>query len=227
MRQSSTGRAQACREARSSSPGTEEITVVSIGNGSAAEGIFFETLNAAAVLQVPLVVCVWDDEFAISVPNAYQLAHGSVSEAVAGMAARERSPGLGIHSVRGWDYPALRNTIKAAVAGARSSHAPALVQVTELTQPLGHSTSGSQERYKTGERLAWENEHDCLKAMRRWLQVGLSVEETVLDEIEEAARFEAEAARTAAREARVDALAAEAAAIPIPAGCHGDSPPRA
>ncbi len=170
-----------------------EVVFASIGNGSAAEGIFFESVNAATVLQVPLVICVWDDEFAISVPNALQMAHGSVSRALSGMRASETATGLRISSARGWDYPALRQTMKAATDAARSVHVPALIHVTELTQPLGHSTSGSHERYKASERLVWEAEHDCLRVMRGWLidECGFAV--AVLEEIEESARQEAQA----------------------------------
>ena len=161
----------------------EEVTFASIGNGSAAEGIFFEVLNAAAVLGVPLVASVWDDGYAISVPNALQMAHGSISRALRGM-EWDGSTGIGIYVVPGWDYKALRAAYASAAEEARSNHRPALVHVTDLTQPLGHSTSGSHEKYKSRERLAWESEHDCLVVMRSWLiEFGLA-SESALEELE-------------------------------------------
>jgi pyruvate/2-oxoglutarate/acetoin dehydrogenase E1 component/TPP-dependent pyruvate/acetoin dehydrogenase alpha subunit len=160
-----------------------EVTFASIGNGSAAEGIFFEVLNAAAVLAVPLVVSVWDDGYAISVPNDLAMAHGSVSRALRGM-EWDGTTGIGIYVVPGWDYQALRTAYATAAEQARSDHRPALVHVTDLTQPLGHSTSGSHEKYKSRERLAWEAEFDCLTVMRSWLiEFGLA-SESALDELE-------------------------------------------
>ena len=131
----------------------DEVVFASIGNASAAEGLFWETVNAAAVLQVPMVLSVWDDGYGISVPNELQMAKSSVSAALAGMAAQPGRPGLDIHDVPGWDYRALRGAYAAAAERARRDHAPVLVHVTELTQPQGHSTSGSQQRYKSSDRL--------------------------------------------------------------------------
>jgi pyruvate/2-oxoglutarate/acetoin dehydrogenase E1 component/TPP-dependent pyruvate/acetoin dehydrogenase alpha subunit len=181
------------RTAGSFSRDGDEVVFASIGNGSAAEGIFFEVLNAAAVLNVPLVASVWDDGYAISVPNDLQLAHGSVSKALAGM-AWNGSTGMNIHTVPGWDYPALRETYAAATRDAREYHRPALVHVTELTQPLGHSTSGSHERYKSRDRLVWEAAHDCVKLMRSWMIESELASDSMLERLEagEAAFVDAE-----------------------------------
>jgi len=161
----------------------DEVVFASIGNGSAAEGIFFEVLNAATVLKVPLVASVWDDGYAISVQNDLQLAHSSVSRAFAGL-AWDGDSGMHIHVVPGWDYAALRTTYAIAAQEARDLHHPALVHVTELTQPFGHSTSGSHERYKSPERLVWEAEHDCLQLMRSWMIEGGFVSELSLEKLE-------------------------------------------
>ena len=162
----------------------DEVCFATIGNASAAEGIFWESVNAAAVLQVPLVLSVWDDGYGISVPNELQMAKSSVSQAVSGMQATEDAPGLDIHAVPGWDYPRLRQTYHAAAERARRDHAPVLVHVTELTQPQGHSTSGSHERYKSKDRLEWELEHDCLARLRTWLLTMGLAERAELEAIE-------------------------------------------
>lgn len=148
----------------------DEVVFGTIGNASCAEGMFFEALNAAGVLQVPLVMSVWDDGYGISVPNDLQVTKGSISQLLAGL-ARDKDGGRGfdIHVVPGWDYTALQRVYAQAAHTARTQHVPALVHVTELTQPQGHSTSGSHERYKSPERLAWEADHDCLTWMRKWM----------------------------------------------------------
>lgn len=146
-----------------------EITAVSIGNGGAAEGLFFEAINAAAVLQVPLLVSVLDDGYAISVPNDLQVAKGSVSAALAGFVGSSESKGIDIDVVAGWNYPELIRTYAQASSSVRKNHRPALVHVSELTQPFGHTTSGSHERYKAPERLEWERNWDALVRMRRWM----------------------------------------------------------
>lgn len=166
------------------SRGGDEVVFASIGNASAAEGIFWESVNAAAVLQVPMVLSVWDDGYGISVPNELQMAKSSVSQALAGMQATEAAPGLDIHMVPGWDYPQLREVYRAAAERARRDHAPVLVHVTELTQPQGHSTSGSHERYKSKDRLEWELEHDCLARLRTWLLTTGLAERAQLEAIE-------------------------------------------
>src|SRR5690242_13167813 len=144
-----------------------EIAFGTIGNASCAEGVFWETVNAATVMQVPMLLSVWDDGYGISVPNEIQVAKGSISALLEGF---RRDPdgkaGLELEVVRGWDYPALVATYQRIAATVREQHVPAVVHVVELTQPHGHSTSGSHERYKSKERLQWEKEHDGLVHFR-------------------------------------------------------------
>ncbi|MGQ9863292.1 MAG: alpha-ketoacid dehydrogenase subunit alpha/beta [Bacteroidia bacterium] len=146
-----------------------EIAWGSIGDASTSEGLFWESLNALAVLQVPAVISVWDDGYGISVPVEYQTVKGSISEAVAGFVRTTDKPGILLYTVRGWDYEELLRVYQQAAQEARMHHTPVLIHVIELTQPQGHSTSGSHERYKSPERLAWEKAHDCLVKMRQWL----------------------------------------------------------
>lgn len=175
-----------------------EIAWGTIGDASTSEGLFWEAINALVVLQAPAIVSVWDDGYGISVPVEYQTAKGSISEALGGMRPEKGKPGLSIYVVKGWDYPALVETYLKAAERVRRLHEPALIHVVELTQPQGHSTSGSHERYKPPERLAWEREYDGLVHFRRWLlQQGLATEGE-LDTIEEEAR---ETARTAQKRA--------------------------
>lgn len=156
----------------------EEVCFVTIGDASTSEGIFWETINAATVLQVPLAVSVWDDGYGISVPKKFQTAKESISQALSGFKSGGDSEGLDIYVVKGWDYPALCEVYEEGIARVRSTHTPALFHVEELTQPQGHSTSGSHERYKTKERLQWEQEHDCIRVMRQWiLDSGIANEE--------------------------------------------------
>jgi pyruvate/2-oxoglutarate/acetoin dehydrogenase E1 component/TPP-dependent pyruvate/acetoin dehydrogenase alpha subunit len=157
----------------------DEIAFGTIGNASCAEGIFWEALNAAGVLQVPMLVSVWDDGYGISVPNELQVAKNSISELIAGF---QRTPdnakGFELRVVHGWDYPALVDTYQGITELVRREHVPALVHVIELTQPFGHSTSGSHERYKSPERLGWEKEHDGLTRMRAWMvSEGIATED--------------------------------------------------
>ena len=160
-----------------------EVTFATIGDAATSEGMFLETVNAAGVLQVPLVFSVWDDGYGISVPKEYHTTKMSISEALAGFQRTEDEPvgvptGLEIFTVKGWDYEALCDTYWTATQVARQEHVPVLVHVEELTQPQGHSTSGSHERYKSRQRLAWERAHDCNKKMREWiLQNGFASEE--------------------------------------------------
>ncbi len=153
------------------SRGGNEIAFGTIGNASCAEGMFWESVNAAAVLKAPLLLSIWDDGYGISVPNEYQVAKGDISELLSGF---QRSPGgeagYDIYTAKGWDYPGLCETYLNAAQIVRREHVPAIIHVQEMTQPQGHSTSGSQERYKTAERLEWEREHDCLARMRRWME---------------------------------------------------------
>ena len=146
-----------------------EVAWGTIGNASTSEGLFFETINAAGVLQVPMVISVWDDEYGISVHARHQTTKESISEIMKGFQRDENNKGYEILTVKGWDYPTLVATYEKAAEIAREEHVPVLIHVTELTQPQGHSTSGSHERYKNSDRLAWETEFDCLAQMKTWL----------------------------------------------------------
>ncbi len=146
-----------------------EICFCTIGDASTSEGHFWETVNAAGVQQVPLAIFVWDDGYGISVPKKFQTTKGSISEALAGMQKGEDSNGIDIYKVKGWDYAGMCEVFEPALQKIRDTHTPALFHVEEITQPQGHSTSGSHERYKTAERLTWEREWDCIKQMREWI----------------------------------------------------------
>jgi len=147
----------------------DEIAWGTIGNASTSEGLFFETINAAGVLQVPMVMNVWDDEYGISVHARHQTTKENISEVLKGFQREEGTNGYEIFRVKGWDYPNLVDTYQRAAVVARKEHCPVLIHVNELTQPQGHSTSGSHERYKSKERLAWEVEFDCMSKMRQWM----------------------------------------------------------
>ena len=167
-----------------------EVCFCTIGDASTSEGHFWETLNAAGVLQVPLAVFVWDDGYGISVPKKYQTTKGSISEALAGLQKNDSSNGIEIYKLKGWDYAGMCEILEHAIQKIRDTHTPALFHVEEITQPQGHSTSGSHERYKNADRLTWEKEWDCLKQMRQWLLENALAEEEELKQIEEdAVRF--------------------------------------
>ena len=146
-----------------------EVAFGTIGDASTSEGLFFETMNAAGVLQVPMVMSVWDDGHGISVPKKYQTTKESISELLAGFEETKEKSGFKIMKVKGWDYPGLCRTYQEAVAYAREHHTPVLVHVEEVTQPQGHSTSGSHERYKSKERLEWETEYDGVIQFKTWI----------------------------------------------------------
>ena len=175
-----------------------EVCFCTIGDASTSEGHFWETINAAGVLQVPLVVFVWDDGYGISVPKKYQTTKGSISEALKGMQKEEGTNGYNIYKVKGWDYAGMCEAFEEGVRLARENHTPALFHVEELTQPQGHSTSGSHERYKSIERLDWEREWDSIKKMGQWI-----VENALADE-EELAAIEQET-KEYVRQAKADA----------------------
>ncbi len=168
-----------------------EVAFGTIGNASCAEGMFWEAVNAIGVLQAPAVIAIWDDEYGISVPNQYQITKGSLSEVLSGFQrVGKKSPGYDIYQVKGWDYPALIRTFVKAAETARKHHVPAIIHVVELTQPQGHSTSGSHERYKTKERLEWEKEMDGIRKFREWIIAeGIATAEE-LDAWEEADKQE-------------------------------------
>jgi pyruvate/2-oxoglutarate/acetoin dehydrogenase E1 component/TPP-dependent pyruvate/acetoin dehydrogenase alpha subunit len=178
-----------------------EIAWGTIGNASTSEGMFFETINAAGVLQVPMVISIWDDGYGISVSNKDQTTKESISEALQGFQRTDNEKGLEIIRVKGWDYLALIEAYEKAATLARTEHVPVMVHVTELTQPLGHSSSGSHERYKSKERLEWEKAYDCNLKMREWiLKEGLA-KEAELIKMEEAALKQVRAAKRASWEA--------------------------
>ncbi|HAH57946.1 MAG TPA: transketolase [Bacteroidales bacterium] len=164
-----------------------EVAFGTIGDASTSEGHFFETINAAGVLQVPMAISVWDDGWGISVPNKYQTTKQSISEALAGFAQTNDKPGYLIYTVKGWDYPELVKTYREGVKRCREEHIPVLFHITELTQPQGHSTSGSHERYKSAERLEWEVDHDGITRMRAWILAENIADEKTLDQIEKEA----------------------------------------
>ncbi|MDB5284013.1 MAG: transketolase, partial [Bacteroidota bacterium] len=145
-----------------------EVSFVSIGDASTSEGLFWETINAAGVLKVPLAVSVWDDGYGISVPKKYQTTKESISEALSGFQTDEEGNGVDIYTCEGWNYPKLVETYKRGIEKVRKTHIPALFHI-DVTQPQGHSTSGSHERYKTTDRLQWEKDFDCLAKMREWI----------------------------------------------------------
>ena len=148
----------------------DEIAFGTIGNASCAEGLFWESINAIGVLQAPVLLSIWDDDYGISVTNEYQHTKANIYELLKGFQRKGRTtPGFELHTVRGWDYPALIKLYQRVASAVRKNHIPAIIHVAELTQPQGHSTSGSHERYKSKERLEWEKEHDCLKKMREWM----------------------------------------------------------
>lgn len=165
-----------------------EIAWGTIGNASTSEGLFFETINAAGVLQVPMVMSVWDDEYGISVHAKYQTTKENISEILKGFQRDDANKGYEIFTVKGWDYPSLVATYEKAAAIAREEHVPVLIHVQELTQPQGHSTSGSHERYKNAERLSWEAQFDCVTQMRNWLIENNLATAEELSEIDTEAR---------------------------------------
>ncbi len=175
-----------------------EIAFGTIGNASTSEGMFFEAINAAGVLQIPMLTAVWDDGYGISVPAEYQTTKGNISKILAGFQRTKNEKGIEILTVRGWDYEGLCATFEKAAAMCREEHVPVLVHVTEMTQPQGHSTSGSHERYKSKERLAWETANDCLRKMREWMLEKEISTVSELDEIEKEAKAFAKSERETA-----------------------------
>ncbi|GMN05090.1 alpha-ketoacid dehydrogenase subunit alpha/beta [Croceitalea sp. MTPC5] len=167
-----------------------EVAWGTIGNASTSEGHFFETLNAAGVLQVPMVISVWDDNYGISVPAEFHTTKSDISEILKGFKRDAENDGYEILKVKGWDYTALIHAYENASDIAREEHVPVLIHVTELTQPQGHSTSGSHERYKSAERLEWERENDCNKRFREWILENNIATEASLKELEKSCKQE-------------------------------------
>lgn len=180
-----------------------EVAFGTIGDASTSEGHFWETINAAGVLQVPLAMSVWDDGWGISVSKDYQTTKGNISAVLAGFRKEEGTNGIRIHNVKAWDYAALNRVYEEAIAQCREEHVPCLIHVEEVTQPQGHSTSGSHERYKSQDLLGWYKEYDCLAKFRQWVlnfrpggEAIASADE--LDAIEKQARTDVRAAQKAA-----------------------------
>jgi 2-oxoisovalerate dehydrogenase E1 component len=198
---------------RSVSPGFsrngEEVCFATIGNAGTSEGVFWESLNAAGVLQIPLVISVWDDGYGISVPNEFQTTKGSISAVLEGFRREQGGTGLDLYTVKGHDYVACCDVYQLAVARARKDHVPSVVHVTEMTQPQGHSTSGSHERYKSKDRLRFEIEFDPIRRMREWIISQELADAATLDELERAARTEVERTREAAWDAYMAPIRAD------------------
>ncbi|MEO5947974.1 MAG: thiamine pyrophosphate-dependent enzyme, partial [Chitinophagaceae bacterium] len=176
----------------------EEVCFATIGDASTSEGHFWETINAAGVLQVPLAVFVWDDGYGISVPKEYQTTKASVSDALSGMEKKADTNGINIYKVKGWDYAGLCETFEEGIRLARENHTPVLFHVEEITQPQGHSTSGSHERYKSSERLDWEREWDGIRKMKEWIIANTLAEENELDEIADKAKLHVKESKASA-----------------------------
>lgn len=185
---------KAIPESNTFSDNGNEVSFCTIGDASTSEGVFWESMNAAGVQQVPMAVSVWDDGYGISVPKEYQTTKGSISELMEGFYSSKAGEGFEIYVEKAWNYPALVELYKKGIKKVRKTHKPALFHILECTQPNGHSTSGSHERYKSKERLQWEIDYDCNEMMRQWIiDNNLATEET-LNEIKEEARKEAKAA---------------------------------
>lgn len=170
-----------------------EVVFGTIGNAATSEGVFFEAVNTAGVRQIPLVLSIWDDGYGISVPNEIQTTKADISEVLRGFQRDDKGEGLEIFKVKGWDYPGLCEIYQQAATISREKHIPTLIHVTEMTQPQGHSSSGSHERYKSKERLAWESDNDCIKKMREWMLESGITDESGLAELEETIKKEVRA----------------------------------
>ncbi len=191
-----------------------EVAFGTIGDASTSEGHFFETLNAAAVLQVPLAITVYDDGYGISVPREFQTAKGSISELLSGIEKKEGDRnGMQILKAKGWDYEELVNTFTKGVDECRKSHTPALFHITEITQPQGHSTSGSHERYKSPERLQWEKDFDCNLKFKQWIIERKLATVQELEEVEQKAATDAREAKNAAWKKFTEPIKAERDAL--------------
>jgi len=186
-----------------------EVAWGTIGNASTSEGLFFETINAAGVLQVPMVMSVWDDMYGISVHARHQTTKESISEILKGFQKEENTNGYEVLTVLGWDYPALVDTYAKAAQIARTNHVPVLIHVKELTQPQGHSTSGSHERYKSADRLQWEGDFDCVVKMRSWMIDNNIATSEELDTLDAELKKEVLAGKKAAWEAYLNPIKEE------------------
>ena len=190
-----------------------EVAFGTIGDASTSEGHFWETLNAAAVMQVPLAMSVWDDGYGISVAKEYQTTKGSISEALRGFQKDENGPGILIFKAKAWNYPELVETYQKGVAVCRMEHIPVLFHIEECTQPQGHSTSGSHERYKSKERLEWETEFDCIAQMKMWAVANSIVSAEEMDEVEKEAKASVRQAKKEAWEEFIGSIESESAEL--------------
>jgi len=177
-----------------------EVCFCTIGDASTSEGHFWETVNAAGVLQVPLAIFIWDDGYGISVPKKYQTTKGSISAALKGLQKKNDTNGIDIYNVKGWDYAGMCEVFEAGLEKIRQTHVPAVFHVEEITQPQGHSTSGSHERYKDAERLQWERDWDCIKKMKEWIIENEIATADELEVIEDEAKEFVKQSRTHAWE---------------------------
>ncbi len=189
----------------------DEICFCTIGDASTSEGHFWEAVNAAGVMQIPLAIFVWDDGYGISVPREMQTTKGSISAALRGFQKRPDTNGIDIYSVKGWDYAGMCEVFEAGIKKIRDTHVPAVFHVEEMTQPQGHSTSGSHERYKTPERLEWERTYDCIKQMREWVLENQIASHEELLEIEEQVKEEVKQSRIKAWQEYITPIKEQAA----------------
>lgn len=187
----------------------QEIAWGTIGNASTSEGLFFETINAAGVLQVPMVISVWDDDYGISVHARYQTTKENISKLLKGLQRDDEDPGYELLQAKGWDYAGLISTYEQAEKIAREKHIPVLIHVREMTQPQGHSTSGSHERYKDADRLKWESEFDCLRKMREWIEGNALATAEELNALEKEAKSSVRKAKSATWSAYVQPILEE------------------
>ena len=191
-----------------------EVVFGTIGNASCAEGMFWESVNAIGILGGPVVLSIWDDGYGISVPNKYQITKEDLTTLLSGFGKEEgKAGGFGLYRVAGWDYPNLVKTYQQAVEQARTDHLPAIIHVTDVTQPQGHSTSGSHERYKSTERLQWEQDMDCLVHMRQWMLENGVVDEATLEQLEAEDSQQVEQVRQEAWEAFINPIKGEVAEV--------------
>ena len=186
-----------------------EVAFGTIGDASTSEGLFFETINAAGVMQVPMAISVWDDGYGISVPAKYQTTKQSISEVLKGFEKTDDKDGFVILTAKAWDYPGLIDTYERGIEICRTQHIPVLFHIQEVTQPQGHSTSGSHERYKSKERLAWEEEYDCIRKFREWILNGAIATSEELDEVEKVAKKSASDSRKKAWDSHQQAIKEE------------------
>ena len=200
----------------------DEIAFGTIGNASTSEGLFFETINAAGVLQIPVLISIWDDGWGISVPTKYQTTKGDVSEILKGFQRTQKKDGLEIYKVNGWDYSALCSTYIQASRLCRNHHVPVIIHVKEMTQPQGHSTSGSHERYKTKSELNWEKEFDCIKKMKEWIIKENISTQLELKEIEDNAKTKVKEAQKKAWSNYLSKLLEEKNELYDVINLHGD-----